>query len=158
MGIRGTRTLAVLIAGVSIAGGSWALGSASANSAAAAEAGTSSETTPVVLAAGAQTALSPQLAALKAAPVVTKACANKKTGALSVKGAGTKNVRCSAKEKAVRFASASLSTKGTLRFTSSNGLYTFALTNTGVGMRGPGGSIIIDARRVQTLGPGGQPQ
>jgi hypothetical protein len=87
-------------------------------------------------------------AAAAAPPLVTKACANVKTGAVAVVGAGTRHKRCSKKEKAVSFAPALLASDGSLRLLSPDHRYQLVLSNAGVGMKGPGGTFMIDALRA----------
>ena len=88
-----------------------------------------------------------------AAPLITAACADKKTGAVTIKG--KKHKKCTGKEKAIRFATqvtptgSILQSDGSLqlakgaKLTSPNGLYTFVVTDEGVGLKGPGGTMTI---------------
>lgn len=94
--------------------------------------------------------------AAKVPPLVLNACANKKSGAMSVIGAGTKKKRCKRTETAVRFAPTVLATDGSLRLTSPDGRFKLALSNNGVGMRGPGGSWIVDNFKTRRLDHAGK--
>lgn len=70
--------------------------------------------------------------AAKVPPLVLKACANKRTGALYVIGVGTKRKRCKSTERAVRFAP-------------------IAPVAPVVGMKGPGGAFLVDPFKTRVL-------
>jgi hypothetical protein len=94
------------------------------------------------------------------APLITSACADKKTGAVTV--IGKKHKKCTKAEKAIRFATpatpttsilgsdGSLTLNGKVRLTSPNGQYVLVVTDSGVGLKGPGGTLIIDPFEVKT--------
>ncbi|WP_372734774.1 hypothetical protein [Nocardioides sp.] len=91
-----------------------------------------------------------------AAPLlITSACANKKTGVVTVKA--KKHKKCTKAEKAVRFATPAKSVLGSdgsltltkgMRITSANGQYVLVVNDLGVGLQGPGGTVLVDAFRV----------
>lgn len=95
----------------------------------------------------------------RAAPLVTAACADKRTGVIAIKA--TRHRRCTRQEKAVRFAplppdsvlapDGSLTLVGNARITSTNGLYALVVSDTGVGFRGPGGQVFVDANSPRTV-------
>jgi hypothetical protein len=99
-------------------------------------------------------------AATAAPPVITAACADKKTGTVTV--IGKKHKKCTKAEKAIRFATpaapatsilgsdGSLRLKGEVQMTSPNGLYVLVLTDSGLGLKGPGGTMTIDPFSVAT--------
>lgn len=101
------------------------------------------------------------------APLITSACANKKTGAIAIKTKAHK--RCTRKEKAVRFApvvkptpslldsKGNLTLSSTVRLSSPNGRFTLVVTNDGLGLKGPGGTVIIDPFKVQTTNGAAKP-
>lgn len=95
-----------------------------------------------------------------ATPLTTTACADKKTGAVTI--VGKKHKKCTKAEKSIRFATqvtptpsilgsdGSLKLAGKVQLTSPNGEYVLVLTDNGLGLKGPGGTIAIDPYAVVT--------
>ena len=113
------------------------------------------------------------------APLVTAACADKKTGVITI--IGSKHKSCTSKEKAVAFATSatgpagppgpqgpsgssillpdgSLALTNGATFTSPNGLYQLVISDSGVGYKGPGGSVVIDGSAIHTFDSTGKEQ
>jgi hypothetical protein len=107
-----------------------------------------------------------------APPLVVAACANKKTGVVTIKA--KKHKTCSKAETAIAFAASgtgpagpagpsgpsgalllnpdgSLTLQDGARFTSANGLYQLVVTDSGVGMKGPGGEISITGNTINQV-------
>jgi hypothetical protein len=147
MGFVEPRTLTAFAAGGLVAAVSGTLGAAFAAHPSEHAAG----------AARAAAASAPGLAArATTTPLITKACANKKTGVVTVVGAGTQHTKCARTEKSVRFAGSLLSSDGSLRVTSPNKLYQIVVSNNGVGLRGPGGALTIDSFALKTFDSAGR--
>jgi hypothetical protein len=106
------------------------------------------------------------------APVIVAACANKKTGVVTIKA--KKHKKCSKAETAIAFAATgtgpagpagapglsgaailgsdgSLSLANGARFISSNGLYQLVVSDAGVGLKGPGGEISINGSTINQV-------
>jgi hypothetical protein len=99
-------------------------------------------------------------AAAPAPPLITAACADKKTGVVTI--VGKKHKKCTKAEKAISFATqvsptpsilgtdGSLTLQGKVQLTSPNGQYILVLTDNGLGLKGPGGTFTIDPFTVAT--------
>jgi hypothetical protein len=156
MGLIEARTVTAFVLGAGVALGGWAAGSASASESARTAAAASA-----VQAAPAAPAAPAALTTAVKPPLVVLACANKKTGVVTVRGAGTRHTRCLRTELPITFATPAkpfpaippslLSKDGSLRLKSPNGQYALVLTNTGVGLKGPGGALLIDPFGVKTF-------
>jgi hypothetical protein len=132
--------------------------------------------------AAAPEAASPVLPAVaakaSAPPLIVAACANKKTGVVTIKA--KKHKTCTKAETAIAFAASgtgptgppgpagpsgalllnadgSLTLQDGARFTSANGLYQLVVTDAGVGLKGPGGEISINGSTINQVKTGATP-
>lgn len=152
------KSLVAFVAGGVVALGAWTMGVASVPGPSAAAPPLAPAVAPSPEVAPREVAspvvASPDIAPRAATiPVVRRACADKRTGALFVIGAGTAKKRCSSGQIRVAWpvpppptppTPSILEPDGSLRLTSPNNQYLLVVNNDGVGIRGPGGAILID--------------
>jgi hypothetical protein len=156
------KSVLAFVAGGAVALGAWTMGVASVSgpSAAAPPLAPAVAASPVVASpASASPAVVPAATTPK---LVRRACADKRTGTLFVIGAGTNKKRCSRGQVRVAWpvppppTPSLLAPDGSLRITSPNKQYLLVINDEGVGIRGPGGAILIDRASVKQFDSAGR--
>ena len=153
MGLFEARSLATFVAGGAVAIGAWTIGAASVT-------GPSAGAPPP--AAAIATPVQEVAVVPSAVRLVRSACADKRTGQLYVIGAGTNRKRCGSGQVRVAWPApppptpSILEDDGSLRLASPNGQFLLVVNDQGVGIRGPGGAILIDRTSVRQFDSAGR--